>query len=134
MRDQRAAVAFGVQHGRRGNANGGLAAARFAIDDRGAFAAVGQQLGDGMHHLGLRAEQLALETGQHELAMRPGLAGVDGRVGAVERVQQFVAEFGNEILKAHRQGRSSRFEQVALDGSAIGGGNNVGIEGHGDAP
>jgi hypothetical protein len=31
-----------------------------------------------MHHLGLRLEQLALETGQHELAMRPGLAGVDG--------------------------------------------------------
>jgi hypothetical protein len=65
---------------------------------------------------------LRLRTGQHELAMRPGLAGVDGWIGAVERIQQLVAELGDEILKAQGQGRSGRFEQVALDGRAIGGG------------
>jgi hypothetical protein len=93
-----AAVAFGVEHGGRGDADGRLAAAHLAIDDRGAFAAVDQQLGDGMDHLGLRLEQLALEAGEDELPMRLRLAGVDRRIGAVERVQQLVAELGDEVL------------------------------------
>jgi hypothetical protein len=69
---QRAAVAFGVEHGGRGNAHGRLAAAHLAIDDRGAFAAVDQQLGDGMDHIGLRGEQLALETRRGRAADAPG--------------------------------------------------------------
>ncbi|MGV8397319.1 hypothetical protein ACV34E_32390, partial [Pseudomonas aeruginosa] len=35
-----AAVAFGVEHGVRGDADGRLAATHLALDDRGAFAAV----------------------------------------------------------------------------------------------
>ena len=64
--------------------------------------------------------------------MRSGLAGVDGWIGAVERIQQLVvAELGDETEGAAGEGC---FEQVALGGRAVGGGNNVGIEGHGDAP
>ena len=99
---QGAAVAFGVENGGRGDANGRLAAAHFAIDDRGAFATVDQQLGGGMDDFGLSLEQLALEAGDDELAMRLRLA-VDRRVGAVERVEQFVAELTDEILKAQGQ-------------------------------
>ena len=39
---QGAAVALGVEHGGRGDADGRLAATHLAIDDRGAFAAVYQ--------------------------------------------------------------------------------------------
>jgi hypothetical protein len=42
--------------------------------------------------IGLRREQLALEAGEDELPMRLRLAGVDRRIGAVERVEQLVAE------------------------------------------
>ena len=124
---QGAAVAFGVEHGGRGDADGRLTAAHLAIDDRGAFATVDQQLGGGMDYLGLGREQLALETGQYELALWPRLAGVYRRIGAVERVEQFVAELGHEVLQAQRQGRSCRFEQVVLH-------SGFGIKGHGDAP
>ncbi len=128
---QGAAVAFGVEHGGGGNAHRRLAAAHFAIDDRGAFAAVDQQLGDGMDDIGLRREQLALEGCEDELPMHPRLAGVDRRIGAVERVEQLVAELRNEVLQADQEWRSSRFEQVTLHGGV---GNGFEIEGHGDAP
>src|SRR3546814_18026623 len=54
---QGAAVSFGVEHGGRGDADGRLAAAHLAIDDRGAFDAIDQQLGDGVDHIGLRGEK-----------------------------------------------------------------------------
>ncbi len=56
-----------------------------------------------MDDFGLSLEQLALEAGDDELAMRLRLAGIDRRVGAVERVEQFVAELTDEILKAQGQ-------------------------------
>ncbi|CRQ98310.1 hypothetical protein PAERUG_E16_London_17_VIM_2_04_14_03827 [Pseudomonas aeruginosa] len=102
--DQSAAVAFGVEHGGRSDADGRLAAAHLAIDDRGAFAAVDQQLGDGVDHIGLRREQLALECGEDHLPMHPHLAGVDRRIGAVERIEQLVAELRYEVLQAEREG------------------------------
>jgi hypothetical protein len=66
---QGTAVAFGVEHGGRGDADGRLAAAHLAIDDRGAFATIDQQLGGGVDHFGLGREQLALEAGDDELPM-----------------------------------------------------------------
>jgi hypothetical protein len=116
-----AAVAFGVEHGGRGDADGRLAAAHLAIDDRGAFATVDQQLGDGMDDFGLGLEQLALEAGDDELPMRLRLAGIDRRIGAVEGVEQFVAELADEILKAQGQRGRFRVEQVALHGRGFSG-------------
>jgi hypothetical protein len=52
---------------------------------------------------GLGREQLALEAGDDELPVRLRLAGIDRRIGAVEGVEQFVAELANEILKAQGQ-------------------------------
>jgi hypothetical protein len=72
-----------------------------------------------------------LSAREDELPMRPHLAGVDRRIGAVERVEQLVAELGHEVLQAEREGGSGRFEQVALHS---GFGNGFKIEGHGDAP
>ncbi|MNN26003.1 hypothetical protein D3C81_1394970 [compost metagenome] len=128
---QGAAVAFGVEHGGSGNAHRRLAAAHLAIDDRGAFTSIDQQLGDGMDHIGLCLEQLALEAGDDHLPMRPHLAGVDRRVGAIQRVEQLVAELRYEVLQAERKRRSSRFEQVALYSGV---GNSFKIERHSDAP
>ena len=61
------------------------------------------------------------------------LAGIDRRVGAVEGVEQFVAELADEILKAKGQRGRFRIEQLALYGRGFSG---IGfeIEGHGDAP
>ncbi|GBC59009.1 hypothetical protein PSNTI_45090 [Stutzerimonas stutzeri] len=101
---QGTAVAFGVEHGGRGDADGRLAAAHLAVDDRGAFAAIDQQLGDGVDHIGLRREQLALQCGEDQLPMHPHLAGVDGRIGAVERIEQLVAELRYEVLQAEGEG------------------------------
>ena len=68
---QGAAVAFGVEHGGGGNADGRLAAAHLAVDDRGAFAAIDQQLGDGMDHIGLRrGNSLRLSAARISLPMR----------------------------------------------------------------
>ena len=78
---QRAAVAFGVEHRGRGDADGRFAAAHFAIDDRSAFALIDQQLGGSMDNVGLGLEQLALEAGNDELPLC--LAGIDRRVGAL---------------------------------------------------
>jgi hypothetical protein len=52
---------------------------------------------------GLGREQLALEAGDDELPVRLRLAGIDRRIGAVEGVEQFVAELADEILKAQGQ-------------------------------
>ena len=128
-----AAVAFGVEHGGRGDADGRLAAAHFAVDDRGAFATVDQQLGSSVDDFGLGREQLALEAGDDELPVRLRLAGIDRRVGAVEGVEQFVAELADEILKAQGQRVGFRVEQFALHGRGFSG-SGVEIEGHGDAP
>jgi hypothetical protein len=128
---QGAAVAFGVEHGGRGDADGRLAAAHLAIDDRGTFAAVEEQLGGGMDHIGLRGEKLALEAREDDLPMRTGLTAIDRRIGAVERIEQLVAELRYEVLQAEREGGSDRFEQVALHSRF---GNGFKIEGHGDAP
>jgi hypothetical protein len=130
---QGAAVAFGVEHGGRGDADGRLAAAHFAIDDRSAFALIDQQLGGGMDNFGLGREQLALEAGNDELSLCLCLAGIDRRVGAVERIEQFVAELADKILKAQGERVGFRFEQFALYGRCIAGGG-VEIDGHGDAP
>lgn len=86
-----------------------------------------------MDDFGLRREQLALEAGDDELAMCLRLAGIDRRVGAVERIEQFIAELADEILKAQGERRRCRFEQIALHGRGLGGGGFE-IEGHGDAP
>jgi hypothetical protein len=50
-----------------------------------------------MDNLGLRREELALQSFQHGLSVRPGHSGIDRRIGRVEGVQQFVAEFRYEI-------------------------------------
>jgi len=84
---QSAAIAFGVEHGGRGNADGRLAAAHLAIDDRSTFATVDQQLGGGVDDFGLGWEQLALEAGDHQLPVRLRLAGIDRRISAVEGVE-----------------------------------------------
>ena len=131
--DQSAAVAFGVEHGGRGDADGRLTAAHLAIDDRGAFATVDQQLGGGVDDFGLCWEQLALEAGDDELPVRLRLAGIDRRVGAVEGVEQFVAELADEILKAQGQRVGFRVQQFALHGRGFSG-SGFEIEGHGDAP
>jgi hypothetical protein len=52
--------AFGVEHGGRGDADGRLAAAHLAVDDRGAFATVDQQLGGGVDDFGLGRNSLRL--------------------------------------------------------------------------
>src|SRR3989344_3249031 len=130
---QRAAVAFGVEHGGRGDADGRLAAAHLAIDDRGALATVDQQFGGGVDDFGLGLEQLALEAGDDELPVRLRLARVDRRIGAVEGVEQFVAELADEILKAQGQRGRLRVQQLALYGLGVGGGGFE-ISGHGDAP
>ncbi|MOA69097.1 hypothetical protein D3C78_1970770 [compost metagenome] len=57
-----------------------------------------------MDHIGLRREQLALERGEDQLPMHPHLAGVDRRIGAVERIEQLVAELRYEVLQAEREG------------------------------
>ncbi|SSW73808.1 hypothetical protein AVE30378_06155 [Achromobacter veterisilvae] len=130
---QGAAVAFGVEDGGRGDADGRLAAPHLAIDDRGAFTTIDQQLGGGMDDFGLGFKQLAFEAGDDELAVRLWLAGIDRRVGPIERVEQFVAELTDEILKAQGQRRRFRVEQFALRGCSFCG-SRFKIEGHGDAP
>ncbi|KYO95242.1 hypothetical protein LT20_05078 [Pseudomonas aeruginosa] len=130
---QGAAVAFGVEHGGGGNTHRRLAATHLAIDDRGAFATVDQQLGGGVDDFGLCWEQLALEAGDDELPVRLRLAGIDRRVGAVEGVEQFVAELADEILKAQGQRVGFRVQQFALHGRGFSG-SGFEIEGHGDAP
>nr|WP_240656083.1 hypothetical protein [Pseudomonas aeruginosa] len=61
------------------------------------------------------------------------LADIDRRVGAVEGVEQFVAELADEILKAQGQRGGFRIDQLALYGLNVGdGGFDLG--GHGDAP
>ena len=130
---QSAAVAFGVEHDSRGDADGRLPATHLAVDDRGAFATVDQQLGSSVDDFGLGREQLALEAGDDELPVRLRLAGIDRRIGAVEGVEQFVAELANEILKAQGQRVGFRVEQFALHGCGFSG-SGVEIEGHGDAP
>ena len=115
-KNQGAAVAFGIEHGGRGDADGRLAAAHLAIDDHGAFALVNQQLCGGMDDLGLGREQLALQAGDDELPVRPRLAVIDRRVGMVKGVEQFVAELADEVLKAQGK-RRFRFGQIALDGN-----------------
>jgi hypothetical protein len=73
-----------------------------------------------MDHIGLRLEQLALETGEDDLPMRPRLSGVDRGIGAVERIQQLVAELGDEVLQAEREGEaaaSSRSPCTAVSGT-----------------
>src|SRR3546814_6303420 len=97
---QGAAVAFGVEHGGRGDADGRLAAAALAIDERGAFAAIDPQLGDGEEQVGFRREQVALERGEDKLTMPPKLAGGGRRLGAVERVERIVAQLGPNELQA----------------------------------
>ncbi len=130
---QGTAVAFGVEHGGRGDADSRLAATHFAIDDRSAFALIDQQLGGGMDNVGLGLEQLALEAGNNELSLRLCLTGIDRRVGAVERVEQFVAELADKILKAQCERVGFRFKQFALYGLCIVSGG-VEINGHGGAP
>ena len=119
-KNQGSAVAFGVEHGGGGNTHRRLAASHLAIDDRGAFTAIDQQLGDGMDHIGLRLEQLALEGCEDELPMYPHLAGVDRGIGTVERVEQLVAELRHEVGQADGERRRCGFEQVALHGRGIG--------------
>jgi len=51
-------------------------------------------------HIGLGGKQLPLQTSQQDLAMRLCLTGIDRRVGAVEGVEQLVAELGHEVLQA----------------------------------
>jgi hypothetical protein len=58
-----------------------------------------------MNDIGLGLEQLALETGEDDLPMGPCQSGVDRGIGAVERIEQFVAEFGHEVLQAQRKRR-----------------------------
>ncbi len=130
---QGAAVAFGVEDGGRGDADGRLAAPHLAINDRGAFATIDQQLGGGIDDFGLGLKQLAFEAGDDELAVRLWLAGIDRRVSPIERVQQFVAELTDEILKAQGQRRRCRVEQFTLHGSGFCG-SRFKIEGHSDAP
>lgn len=101
---QGATIAFGVENGGRGDADRRLADAHLAIDDCSALAAIGQQLGDGMNHFRLRREKLALEAGQDHLAVGSSLAGVDRRIGAVERVQKLVAKLRDKILEAQLRG------------------------------
>ena len=105
---QGAAIAFGVQHGGHADADDGFAAAHFAIDDGRALEAIEQQLGDGVRHFGLGGEQLAFETGEDDLAMRPRLSGIDRRIGAVQGIEQTVAELGDEVLQAEGERRGSR--------------------------
>ena len=82
-KNQGAAVALGVEHGSRGDADGCLAAAHLAVDDRGAFATVDQQLGGGMDDFRLGLKQSALEAGDDELTVRLRLARIDRWVGAI---------------------------------------------------
>ena len=65
---------------------------------------IDQQLGGGVDDFGLGLEQLALEAGDDGLSVRLRLAGIDRRVGAVEGVEQFVAELADEILKLRVRG------------------------------
>ena len=67
------------------------------------------------------------------MTMRLRLAGIDRRIGAVEGVEQFVAELADKILKAQGQRIGFRVEQFALYGRGFGG-SVFEIEGHGDAP
>ncbi|WP_432212650.1 hypothetical protein [Pseudomonas aeruginosa] len=54
-------------------------------------------------------------------------------LGAVEGVEQFVAELADEILKAQGQRVGFRVQQFALHGRGFSG-SGFEIEGHGDAP
>ena len=104
---QGAAVASGVEHGGRGDADGRLAAAHLAVDDRGAFATIEEQFGGGAGPHQPAREQLALEAREDDLSLRPRLAGVNRRIGAVERIEQLVAELGYEVLQAEREGEAT---------------------------
>lgn len=132
--DEGAAIAFGVENGRQRDADGGFARAHFAIDDRGPLAMVGEQLGGGMDDFCLGREQLALETGQHELTVGVRRTAVDGWIGPVERVQQFVAELGDEVLQAQGELAGCGIEKVAGRGRGVCGGRRFELHGHGDAP
>jgi hypothetical protein len=71
-----------------------------------------------MDDFGLGLEQLALEAGDDELPMRLRLAGIDRRIGAVEGVEQFVAELADEILKAQGQREDSASSSSPCTGVA----------------
>ena len=60
-----------------------------------------------MDHISLRGEQLALEAREDDLSLRPRLAGVNRRIGAVERIEQLVAELRYEVLQAEREGEAN---------------------------
>ena len=86
-----------------------------------------------MDNFSLGLEELALEAGDDELPVRLRLADIDRRIGAVEGVEQFVAELADEILKAQGQRGRFRIEQFALYGLNVGNGG-FDLGGHGDAP
>ena len=65
---------------------------------RALAATVDQQLGSSVDDFGLGREQLALEAGDDELPVRLRLAGIDRRIGAVEGVEQFVAELADDLV------------------------------------
>ena len=97
---QRTMVAFCFQYCGGGDTHCGFAAAHLTVDDGGTFAAIDQQLGDGVDHIGLSGEQLPLQAGEYVLAMTARLAAIDGRIGTIERLKELIAEFGHKVLQA----------------------------------
>jgi hypothetical protein len=93
---QGAGVAFPVHHGGRGDGHHGLAGAHLGIDDGGGLVLVHQQPGDGLDDLPLGRKRLAQEALHDRFPARIGLAGIDGGVLGLHRIQQAVTEFLDE--------------------------------------
>jgi len=88
-------------------ADGRLAAAHLAVDDRGAFATIDQQLGDAYDDFA-GAETTSAQAGQDGRAMRPVACPALGQRGwRFERVEQLIAELGAKSCKADREWREA---------------------------
>lgn len=133
--DERTAIAFGMQDRGQRNADRGFSGAHFAIYEDSPLALIDEQFRGRMYDLCLGREQLALQACQNQLAVRTRRTAIDGWVGAIEGVQQFVAELGNEVLKAQGQLGRFLFEHVVVQGRRIyGRGRFDDLCVHGDAP
>ncbi|MNF76159.1 hypothetical protein D3C84_582650 [compost metagenome] len=92
-----------MHDGRHGDGHHGFAGTHLGVDDAGLFVAIEQQRGDGLDDVRLGGEGCAFETIHHPLAGAVGVAGIDRWIGAVEGVQQLVAEFVYEVGEADGQ-------------------------------
>ena len=102
--DQGPAIAGRVHDRCDSDGHHGFPGAHLGVDDSGLLVTVQQQGGDGLDDLGLGREGLALESVHHQLAVSVVGAGIDRGVGAIERLQELVAELVDEVGQVDVQG------------------------------